>query len=60
MVVTLLLSINYHKDDAYVKETLPVMEFIKRLIRHILEKPYKMIAMTAFMPVTGKLTKNST
>lgn len=34
---------NRHEDDAYVEETIPVMEFIERLIRHIPEKHYKMI-----------------
>ena len=34
---------NRHEDDQYVQETIPVMEFIQRLIRHILEKHYKMI-----------------
>ena len=34
---------NRHEDDAYVEETLPVMEFIGRLIRHIPEKHFKMI-----------------
>ena len=34
---------NRHEDDQYVEETVPVMEFIKRLIRHIPEKHYKMI-----------------
>lgn len=34
---------NRHEDDAYVEETLPAMEFIKRLIRHIPEKHFKMI-----------------
>lgn len=34
---------NRHEDDQYVEETLPVMEFIQRLIRHIPEKHYKMI-----------------
>ena len=34
---------NRHKDNKYVEETLPVMDFIKRLIRHIPEKHYKMI-----------------
>ena len=32
-----------HEDDAYVEETLPVMDFIERLIRHIPEKHFKMI-----------------
>ena len=34
---------NRHEDDAYVEETLPVMDFIKRMIRHIPEKHFKMI-----------------
>ncbi len=34
---------NRHEDDKYVEETIPVMEFIQRLIKHILEKHYKMI-----------------
>lgn len=34
---------NRHEDDQYVEKTVPVMEFIKRLIRHIPEKHYKMI-----------------
>lgn len=34
---------NRHEDDAYVEETIPVMEFIQRLIRHIPEKHYRMI-----------------
>ena len=34
---------NRHEDDAYVEETIPVMEFIGRLVQHIPEKHYKMI-----------------
>lgn len=34
---------NRHEDNAYAEETLPVMEFIRRLIRHIPEKHFKMI-----------------
>ena len=34
---------NRHEDDKYVEETIPVMEFIQRLIRHIPEKHFKMI-----------------
>ncbi len=34
---------NRHEDNKYVSETLPVMDFIARLIRHIPEKHYKMI-----------------
>lgn len=34
---------NHHEDDAYVEETVPAMDFIRRLIRHIPEKHFKMI-----------------
>lgn len=34
---------NRHEDDKYVVETIPAMDFIKRLIRHIPEKHFKMI-----------------
>jgi len=34
---------NRHEDDKYMEETIPAMEFIQRLIRHIPEKHFKMI-----------------
>lgn len=34
---------NRHEDEQYVEETIPAMEFIQRLIRHIPEKHFKMI-----------------
>lgn len=34
---------NRHEDDKYVVETVPVMNFISRLIQHIPEKHFKMI-----------------
>ncbi|WP_072449873.1 IS91 family transposase [Blautia sp. Marseille-P3201T] len=34
---------NRHEDDQYIQETIPAMDFIKRLIRHIPEKHFKMI-----------------
>ena len=34
---------NRHEDNAYVEETVPAMDFIRRLIRHIPEKNFKMI-----------------
>ena len=34
---------NRHEDDKLVYETLPVLEFIKKLIRHIPEKHFKMV-----------------
>ena len=40
---TVTFHYNRHEDDAYVQETLPVLDFIRRLIRHIPEKHFKMI-----------------
>lgn len=34
---------NRHEDDKYIEETIPVIEFIERLIPHIPEKHFKMI-----------------
>lgn len=34
---------NRHEDEQYIEETVPAMEFIQRLIRHIPEKHFKMI-----------------
>lgn len=34
---------NLHEDNKYLQETIPAMDFIKRLIRHIPEKHFKMI-----------------
>ena len=34
---------NQHEDEQYTEETIPAMEFIQRLIRHIPEKHFKMI-----------------
>ena len=33
---------NRHEDEQYIEETIPAMEFIQRLIRHIPEKHFKM------------------
>ena len=40
---TVSFHYNRHEDDKYVKETVPVLDFIERLIRHIPEKHFKMI-----------------
>lgn len=40
---TVTFHYNRHEDDAYIEETLPAMDFIRRLIRHIPEKHFKMI-----------------
>lgn len=34
---------NRHEDDEYVEETVPVLEFMERLIQHIPEKNFKQI-----------------
>ena len=34
---------NRHEDNKYITETIPAIDFIKRLIRHIPEKHFKMI-----------------
>lgn len=34
---------NRHEDDKYVQETIPVLDFMKRLIQHIPEKHFKQI-----------------
>ena len=34
---------NRHEDDKYIVESIPAIDFIKRLIRHIPEKHFKMI-----------------
>lgn len=33
---------NKHEDDSFVQETIPALDFIKRLIQHIPEKHFKM------------------
>ena len=40
---TVTFHYNRHEDEQYVEETLPAIDFIKRLIRHIPEKHFKMI-----------------
>ena len=40
-----MVTFHYHRheDEKYMEETIPAMDFIKRLIRHIPEKHFKMI-----------------
>ena len=49
---------NRHEDDAYVEETIPVMEFIERLIRHIPDKNFKMIRYGGIYARTREIDKN--
>jgi hypothetical protein len=32
---------NRHEDNQYIEETLPVLDFIRRIIQHIPEKHFK-------------------
>lgn len=50
---------NRHEDDLYIEETVPAIEFIQRLIRHIPEKHFKMIRYGAFTPATVRLIPSS-
>lgn len=49
---------NRHEDDEYVEETIPVLEFIERLIRHIPEKHFKMIRYYGLYARTRKKDKS--
>jgi len=40
---TVTFHYNRHEDEKYIEETIPAMDFIKRLIRHIPEKHFKQI-----------------
>ncbi len=40
---TVTFHYNRHEDDAYIKKTIPVLEFISLLIQHIPERHFKMI-----------------
>lgn len=50
---------NRHEDEQYIEETVPAMEFIQRLIRHIPEKHFKMSVMEVSMPAIGRLIPSS-
>ena len=49
---------NRHEDGVYVEETIPAMEFIERLIRHIPEKHFKMIRYGGIYARNRKIDKN--
>ena len=40
---TVTFHYNRHEDNKYIQETIPALDFIKRLIRHIPEKQFKML-----------------
>lgn len=49
---------NRHEDDQYIEETIPAMEFIQRLIRHIPEKLFKIIRYGDLYANTEKSIQN--
>ena len=49
---------NRHEDDAYAEETIPVMDFIARLIPHIPEKHFKMIRYGGLYARNREIDKN--
>ena len=55
---TVTFHYNCHEDDKYIQETIPAMDFIKRLIRHIPEKHFKMIRYGGLYARHRKIDKN--
>ena len=55
---TVTFHYNRHEDDKYIQETIPAMDFIKRLIRHIPEKHFKMIRYGGLYARHRKIDKN--
>ena len=49
---------NRHEDEKFIVETIPVMDFIKRLIQHIPEKHFKQIRYYGIYARTNKQNKN--
>ena len=58
MVQIVTFHYNRHEDDKYIQETIPAMDFIKRLIRHIPEKHFKMIRYGGLYARHRKIDKN--
>ena len=55
---TVTFHYNRHEDDKYIQETIPAMDFIKRLIRHIPEKHFKIIRYGGLYARHRKIDKN--
>ncbi|MCI5493245.1 MAG: transposase [Lachnospiraceae bacterium] len=55
---TVTFHYNRHEDDKYIQETIPALDFIKRLIRHIPEKHFKMIRYGGLYARHRKIDKN--
>ena len=59
MLENVTFHYNRHEDDAYVEETLPAMDFIRHLIRHIPEKHFKLIRYSGLYARHRESHKNS-
>ena len=55
---TVTFHYNRHEDNAYVQETIPAIDFIKRLIQHIPEENYKMIRYGGIYARHREIDKN--
>ena len=55
---TVTFHYNRHEDDKYIQETIPALDFIRRLIRHIPEKHFKMIRYGGLYARHRKIDKN--
>ena len=55
---TVTFHYNRHEDNKYVLKTIPALDFIKRLIRHIPEKNFKMIRYGGLYARHRKIDKN--
>lgn len=55
---TVTFHYNRHEDNKYIQETIPALDFIKRLIRHIPEKHFKMIRYGGLYARHRKIDEN--
>ncbi len=55
---TVTFHYNRHEDDKYIQETIPALDFIRRLIRHIPEKHFKMIRYGGLYARHREIDKN--
>lgn len=58
--LTAMMTFHYnrHEDDKYIQETIPALDFIRRLIRHIPEKHFKMIRYGGLYARHREIDKN--
>ena len=55
---TVTFHYNRHEDDKYIQETIPALDFIRHLIRHIPEKHFKMIRYGGLYARHREIDKN--